>query len=338
MKFRAVALHLPDPEAYASYSDYLLKVSRELDSLSARVVLSEPSDEVELELKAVHAGAGASAFRRAWELLEGGYFTSVSIAPDCSSAELYRAAEFLFRVSLDLGPEYATMFALSIGEAPEGPYFPITRANSFGISFSLLYPSDLYGPLSEAEEPNAVLSHALSIVFRDAYSKVGETLSDLGDSVPFLGIDFSLSPWMEESAAKVVSLLARSPFMGPGTAAALREFNISLNEASEGMRKLGFNEVMLPMAEDDLLKEGALSLELKARDLAMLTPYCLAGLDMVVLPLSIRRSELAKLIADLIASGCVKGKTLGLRIILADAKPGEEIELGRFGKVPVMML
>lgn len=338
MKFRAVTMHLPHSDAYPSYSDLLLKVSERLGSLSYRVVLREPSDEVNLDLKAVHAGTGPSAFKRAWELLERGYFTSVSLNHDCSSAELYRTAEFLFSISQDLGPEYATMFGLSIGEVPESPYFPITRAESFGLSFSLLYPSDLYGPLTEAEEPSSVLSHALSIIYREAHSMVEETLSDFNEDLPFLGIDFSLSPWMEESVAEVISLLARTPFMGPGTAAAVSELNRKIDEASDGMRKIGFNEVMLPMAEDDLLKEAASSLEFRARDLAMLTPYCLAGLDMVVLPISIRRSELAKLIADLIASSCVKGRALGLRVILADAEPGEEIELKRFGKVPVMML
>ncbi len=334
MKFRSVTLHLKDPEDFPSYSDYLLSLSRRLSSMSARVVLSEPSDDVDIELKAVHSGSGTKAFQVAWELLKSGYFTSVSL----NSSELFRAADFLFRISEELGPEHATMFALSSVNPPEGPYFPVTVAESFGVSFSLLYPSDLYGALREVEEPQAVLRHALSMIFREAYSRVRETISDLGERVPFLGIDFSLSPWMEESSAEVVSLVARSPFMGPGTASAIAELNYAIEEASRGMRRLGFNELMLPMAEDNVLKELALRLELSARELALLTPYCLAGLDMVVLPLSVGREDLAKLICDVMTSGRVKGRALGVRVVLVDAEPGEEVSLGRFGKVPVMML
>lgn len=335
MKFRSVTLHLNDPEAFPSYSDYLLKLSDRLSSMSTRAVLSEPSDDVDLELKAVYSGRGSTAFQKAWELLKDGYFTSVSLS---NSAELPRAADFVSRVSEELGPEYSTMFALSSSDPPEGPYFPVTRAESFGVSFSLLYPSDLYGPLMEVEEPQEVLGHALSRVFRGAYSEARGAMSELGEEVPFLGLDFSLSPWMEESSARVVSLLARSPFLGPGTPSAIAELNSGIEEASRGMKKLGFNELMLPMAEDDLLKEAALSLEMTARDLALLIPYCLAGLDMVVLPISVNKGDLAKLIGDAMTSSRVKGKAVGVRVVLVDAEPGEEVDLGRFGRVPVMAL
>ncbi|ACB07801.1 protein of unknown function DUF711 [Candidatus Korarchaeum cryptofilum OPF8] len=335
MIFRAVTLHLNDPELYSSYSDYLTKLSSKLNSLSARVVLPKAYDEVSLDLKAAYSGRGSKAFEIAWNLLKSGYFTSISLSSDPS--EIYRASEFLFRISEELGPEYATMFALGSGEPPETPYFPLTKSENFGLSFSLLYPSDLYGALTEAEEPDLTLRYALSRVFGEAERRVEEAVGELGEAVPIIGIDFSLSPWMEESAAEVVSLVARSPFLGPGTPSALLEINEAILESSEGMRRIGFNETMLPMAEDDLLKELSLRLEMRARDLALLTPYCLAGLDMVLLPLSVGREDLAKLIRDVIASSRVKGRTIGLRIILADAEPGEQIELRRFGKVPVMM-
>jgi len=336
MIFRAVTLHLRDPELYSSYSDYLIKLSSKLNSLSSRVVLPRAYDEVDLDLKAVYSGEGSGAFKIAWDLLKEGYFTSISLSSD--SSEIYRASEFLFRVSEELGPEYATMFALGSGKPPETPYFPLTKSENFGLSFSLLYPSDLYGALIEAEEPYLTLRYALSRVFREATHRVERAIEELGEAIPILGIDFSLSPWMEESAAKVVSLVARSPFLSPGTPSALLEINEAIMESSEGMKRIGFNETMLPMAEDDLLKELSLKLEIRARDLALLTPYCLAGLDMVVLPLSVGRDDVAKLIRDLIASSRVKNRTIGLRMILVDAEPGDYFEFKRFGKVPVMML
>ncbi len=338
MKFRAIVLHVKDSEDYASYSDSLRRVANRLDAFTLRAVLREPSDEVDLELKAVYAGEGSKAFDKAWDLLSKGYFTSVSLGSDPYSAPLNHAAEFIARISEELGPEYNTMLAITTGTPPEGPYFPATRANGLGISASLLYPSDLYGALYEAEEPDAVIRHVMSLIFQQAEESLLQAMEEDGGDLPYLGIDFSLSPWMEESSAKVISLVARAPFLAPGTASAILEVNRAIREVSMGLKSIGFGEVMLPMAEDDLLKEMVLEGTLTARDLVSLTPYCVTGLDMVALPLSTPVRELAKLIGDVLAASSVKRNVLGVRIILVDAEPGEEVELGRFGKVPVMSL
>lgn len=333
VKFRAVTLHLRNPEEYPSYSDLLRKVSSRLGSFTTRAVSPEPSDTLDLDLKAVYSGEGLKGFDRAWDLLKSGYYTSVSLGTDPYGTHLSYAASFIRRVSRDLGPEYGTMLALTSEEPPEGPYFPASKSSSFGLSASLLYPSDLYGALYEAEEPDKNIRHVLSLIFFEASERFEEAVEK---EVPVLGIDHSLSPWMEESVAKAVSLMTRAPFLSPGTATSLLELNRAIGEASEGLKSLGFNEVMLPMAEDDLLKEMALEGSLTARDLVSLTPYCITGLDMVVLPESTSDRELAALIGDVLSSSYVKGKILGIRIILADGEPGEEVELGRFGRVPVM--
>ncbi len=333
MRFRALTLHVRDPEEYPSYSDLLEKVASILDSFTVRVVSPRPGDELDSDLKAVYSGEGLRGFDKAWELLKEGYFTSVSLGRDPYAAHLGYAASFIRRVSEELGPEYGTMLAVTSDPPPEGPYFPATRSTSLGLSASLLYPSDLYGALYEAEEPDTTVRHVLSLIFSEAYREFTEAV---GEQVPILGIDYSLSPWMDESSARVISLMARAPFMAPGTAKAILELNRSIEEVSMEFKPLGYNEVMLPMAEDDLLKEMALEGSLTARDLVSLTPYCITGLDMVVLPLSTPDREIAALIGDVLASSYVKKRVLGVRIILVDGEPGEEVELGRFGRVPVM--
>ncbi len=333
MRFRAVTLHVRDPEDYLSYSDLLKKVSSKLESFTTRVVSTKPGDELDLDLKAVYSGEGLEGFDKAWELLKGGYFTSVSLGRDPYAAHLGYAASFIRRVSEELGPEYGTMFAVTSDPPPEGPYFPASRSSSLGLSASLLYPSDLYGALYEAEEPDTTIRHVLSLIFSEAYEEFVDTV---GDEAPVLGMDYSLSPWMDESSAHVISLMARAPFMAPGTARAILELNRSIEEASKGLKPLGYNEVMLPMAEDDLLKQMALEGSLTATGLVSLTPYCITGLDMVILPRSTPDREIAALIGDVLASSYVKNRVLGVRIILVDGESGEEVELGRFGKVPVM--
>ena len=333
MRFRAVTLHVRSQEEYESYSDLLDKLYRRLDAFTRRVVMTEPID-VKEELKAVYAGEDPDGFERAFQLLKEGYFTSVNMGDDPFGANLIYAAEFLLRVSDDLGPEANTMVALTSGEPYETPYFPATKGSSFGFSASLLYPSDLYGALYEAEEPEMTLRSVVRVLFRQAHD---ELLKEIGSEAPYLGTDFSLSPWMEESSARVISLLARAEFLEPGTVSAILKMNEIISEGIQGLKALGFNEVMLPMAEDSLLMEMAAEGVLRVRDLLYLSSYCVTGLDMVVLP----RTEvriLAKLIGDVLTSGRVKNKVVGLRLIPVDEEPGEVIKLGRFGKVPVMEL
>jgi len=333
MRFRAITLHVRSEEEYASYSDLLNKLYRRLNAFTKRVVMTEPMD-VDVELKAVYSGFDMRGFDYAHDLLKEGYFTSISLGSEPYRANLLYAAEFLYRISEELGPEANTMLAFTSGEPYETPYFPATRGGSFGISASLLYPSDLYGALYEAEEPEMTLRSVMKFLFTQAER---ELLEELNEEAPFLGIDYSLSPWMEESSARVISLLARTDFLEPGTPSAILEMNEIIREASEGLKSLGFNEVMLPMAEDNLLMEMVLEGRLKVRDLAYLSSYCVTGLDMVVIPFG-DVTKLAKLIGDVLASGKVKGKVVGVRIIPVDGKPGEEVELGRFGRVPIMGL
>ncbi len=337
MKFRAVVLHVTDPESYSSYSDVLLRIANRLNASTSRVVLREPSDDVDVELKAVYAGEGIKGLNKAWELIKQGYFTSFSIGREPPSSLISQAVDLIYRISEEMGPEFNVMFALSSGEPSEGPYFPVTKSSSFGMSASLLYPSDLYGFLKDLEEPSGSLRQIMTILFQEAEKELILALEDEG-GIPYIGIDFSLSPWMEESSAKVVSMVSKSPFMEAGTASAILEINKAISDSSYNLKYTGFNEIMLPMAEDNLLKEMAYRGLLTARNLAYLTPYCVAGLDMVVLPLSTPRKEIAKLIRDVLAASQVKEKIIGVRIVMVDAKPGEMVDLKMFGKVPVMKL
>ncbi len=338
MKFRAVVLHITDPEYYTSYSDALQKISNRLNAFTSRVVLRKPLDDVDVELKAVYSGEGINGLNTAWELLNKGYFTSVSLGKSLYGQVLDQAVDLIYRTAEELGPEFNVRLAFSSGEPPEGPYFPATMSSSFGMSASLLYPSDLYKFLQDSEEPSAALRQIMSILFQKAEKDVLLTLREEEEKIPYIGMDFSLSPWMEESAAKVVSMVSKAPFMASGTASAILEINRAIMNSSYNLKYTGFNEIMLPMAEDNLLKEMAYKGLLTARDLSYLTPYCVAGLDMVVLPLSTPRKEVAKLIEDVLAASWVKRKVLGIRIILVDAEPGEMVDLKMFGKIPIMKL
>jgi len=239
-------------------------------------------------------------------------------------------ARVFYELPAKAGWVAGSRFAVSFGEPPVTPYFPATRSGGEGLSISLLYPGYLLSMLERGYPP------------QDIFLKLGAEVNALvlealrGTPVPLIGVDYSLSPWMEESVARVVESISGAAFGSPGTLAAVHELNNLIRLCASAGASTGFNEVMLPVAEDNRLKELADGGLLGLRDLVSYTSVCVAGLDMVALPSSIDYNVLRGLLRDLNAIHAVKGKTLGLRLVLVDAEPGVSVELGFFGKVPVL--
>ncbi|ABL77846.1 DUF711 family protein [Thermofilum pendens] len=217
-------------------------------------------------------------------------------------------------------PLMAARYAVSFGGFIQTPYFPATATSVEGVSLSLLYPKFL------SENP---------------LSKVSETFSGLAaraeKTLPgFLGIDFSLSPWEDESVALLVEKVSGTTLGSPGTIRAIRELNRRINLLAHEARAVGYNEVMLPLAEDNRLKELAKTGQLRFSHLLNYASYCVAGLDMVVIPDTTEDKVLENILLDLSEIQKLKGRILGLRLILAPAEEGDEVEVGFFGKIPVI--
>ncbi|AAL63984.1 DUF711 family protein [Pyrobaculum aerophilum] len=204
------------------------------------------------------------------------------------------------------------------GAVYNSPYFPASITTKKGISISLLYPNDLNNiddverALKKGEE---IGRHIASII-----------------GVEFLGVDGSLSPWGEESVAKAVERLFGVRLGEPGSHYAIRKLNNAIEEAR--VKKVGFNEVMLPLAEDEelkrLVKNGALNLD----KFISYTSVCIPGLDMA--PIRIKDWELLKrALYDLAAIAETKGRPIGVRIFPVDA---EEYYIEGFGPTPALLL
>ncbi len=257
-------------------------------------------------------------------------FVGISIpSPEPSLAPA--ALEVLTQVFNSLGPLGLTRLAFGLGGLVETPYFPATHSTREGISLSVLYAADLdeaakEGGLGRVEE------RMVSIVTRAA--EFGRSVSS-DANVRFLGIDPSLSPWMEESVARLVETLTGEEFGGPGTYWAVWWLNSRLSSLGSRTPTIGFSEVMLPVAEDDRLKELASRARLRLRELVGLSTVCVAGVDMVVLPLS-EPARLARIMSDIFAAAMSKGRPMGVRLILAEARPGDWVDIDKFGSVPVL--
>ncbi len=214
-----------------------------------------------------------------------------------------------------------TRFAVSFGKLYTTPYFPATTSEKEGVTASLLY-TELY-----RNNP-----HNIDVVKEKLYmtaSILKEAFSD------FIGIDYSLSPWMDYSVAEVVEMKSGVQFTLPGTIEAIININREISTIAAHMG-IGYNEIMLPLGEDNRLKELALAGQLRFSHLLNYTSYCVAGLDMVPIPDTTDQSIIEGILRDLEAIHRRKGKTLGMRIIPVGAEEGEEVDLGIFGRVPVL--
>lgn len=234
----------------------------------------------------------------------------------------------LRRIAVEAGPDACTRFALAYGGPPETPYFPDCASRRQGVSACLRYAGDLQGVGVDT------LKESVRQVLGRVSFKLEEACRSLG--VRYVGLDASLSPWMDESVARIIENISGSIFGGPGTLSSIYLINRLIEEFSAEFRLTGFNEVMLPLAEDSRLIELAEKRLITASTLTSLISVSVSGLDMVALPLSLDYPALSNLLRDAFTLAYRKQKPIGVRLILADLEPYEYLELQRFTMIPVV--
>lgn len=240
----------------------------------------------------------------------------------------------LKQITESAGPEACSRFAIAFGDQPETPYFPDAASERKGFSISARYVPEVNEGLASSGFEGAKKSIETILLALQREARTASASSGLR----YLGLDPSISPWMDESIARVICRLMGDEFGNVGTYHAVHRLNSALMKASNSIRTIGFREIMLPLAEDDELKRLASTGKIDIKLLVSLISVCVAGLDMVVLPLSTPDRKLVELLLDVFSIAQRRNKALGIRLILADAKPGEWMKLGRFGSVPVMSI
>ncbi len=236
-----------------------------------------------------------------------------------------KASKLIHHVA-DIDPVYATRIAIAYHKEPlETPYFPdSTSSGKEGAGIAFLYPKYIVSRIEKG----------LDNAFKDLETEISNVIKLLEDRVPRLIIDYSLSPWMDESVVKLLSLMGFE-LGSPGFNYGVWILNDRISRMAEKLGYAGgFNEVMLPYAEDSLLIDAGRKGLLRARDLLLYSSTCVAGPDMIVVPMD--RERLAGFILDVYALWLVKKRPLANRIIPVDGKPGDRVSLGKFGDVYVI--
>lgn len=227
------------------------------------------------------------------------------------------------------GEEACTRFAISFGGQPETAYFPDTAAKNFGFSLSLRYVNDVLNKLGSEKNLPDIIESIVKPIQNEALR------AQKYANMKFLGIDLSLSPWMKESVLKLIEEIEEITRVSPGFYTSIWKLNEAIMNARR-IKKIGFNEVMLPVAEDSLLKEYFASERMTITELIGAISVCVAGLDMVAVSTNLKNETVEKLVLDSISISKARKKRIGIRLILTNSKAGGEIKLAKFGKVPVI--
>ena len=264
------------------------------------------------------------------DIVSRGYYFSIYGISRNPQEYSYTISHLIHRIAEE-NPIYATQVSIAYHHNPlETPYFPdSTSSGELGIGFSFLYPNIMKSILEETESLTYTVEK-LENMFR----KTINDIRHLGLGKHRFGIDYSVSPWMEKSVVALIEALGYE--LGkPGFNYGVQLVNNVIQELTKRIGyAIGYNEVMLPYAEDSLLIDAGKYQRIRARDLLLYTSTCVAGPDMIVVPAE--KDLLRKFLLDTYSMWRLKQKPLSARIIPVDVLPGDKIDLGKFGKVYVL--
>ncbi len=210
------------------------------------------------------------------------------------------------------------------------PYFPsgASLTNELCMMAALLYPKFL----SEHLRKGIGLEDAI----RRAYSLVADSLERvaLETGVPFVGVDLSISPWIKDSVVDLLELIDENHrFIGP-TFNSLVRTNLAIKKVASEVRSVGFNEVMLPLAEDERLKELVLKGLVRMRDFIAFAIVCVAGVDMIPIP-GHDQDFIRSILSEALSVALIKERPMGIRLIAVDGSPGDNIKLWNSLSAPI---
>ncbi len=264
------------------------------------------------------------------DIVSKGYYLSLYRVWEKPLEYSVKASEIIHYIA-DENPVYATRLAIAFHEELlETPYFPDSMSSGvFGLGLSFLYPDTIIEYYRIHDSLEGFTEYMASVV-----NDINNLLKKLyGRNVRII-YDYSISPWMENSVVKLLSIMGYK-LLEPGFNYGVMVLNNMIREMVEKIGySSGFNEVMLPYAEDSSLVEAGGERRIRARDLLLYSISCVAGPDMIVVPGDV--VKLSRYILDTYSVWRVKKRPLALRIIPVSADPGVEVELGKFGKVYVI--
>lgn len=258
-------------------------------------------------------------------------------------------------INLQAVPRIAE-FILQIGEVPVNnfrvgvsssetlsPFFPFTCAKN---DAEFVIGLELVGYITELVRANSRLD--LSALRELIMSKLTDELEHIqkacmkfadASNVAFGGMDISLAPYpypLEDQS--IVSLIEELGKIARSRGESVYEFGSSgthfLNTyitdilkyivSSTTIKTVGFNGVMYSVLEDTYLSKRYAEDSFDINFLKLLSTTCGCGVDMIPLPGDTQNSTISGIVLDVLATGLVLHKPLGVRVLPIRGLRGNE--------------
>jgi uncharacterized protein len=228
---------------------------------------------------------------------------------------------------------------------PNGPFFPSAYHQSgnppaFAIGMEC---ADEILSIFQTSQTLPQARQQLITHFETAAEVISTAIDPLLEDFPleFAGFDFSCAPYPQSwcSAGGALEALGIQQLGDHGSVAASAFLAESLKLGN--WKKAGFNGLMLPVLEDNILAQRAAEGTLSIKDLLLFSCVCGTGLDTVPLPGESSPQALAALLLDVAALSLRLNKPLTARLMPIPGKKAGDLvafDFEFFAKGKVMAL
>ncbi|MBI9048167.1 MAG: DUF711 family protein [Anaerolineaceae bacterium] len=230
-----------------------------------------------------------------------------------------RAAEIIYKAK-SITPDGFTnlRYAALANVPPEIPFFPSAyhqgASPAFAIAVECADEAVLaFGQAQSLHEARANLLTRL----QSAADKMQNIINQLANAldIPFMGFDFSLAPFPEDSCSlgKALETLGIARIGESGSLAAAAFIADTLDQGT--WLRSGFNGLMMPVLEDSILAKRSIEQTLTLKDLLLYSAVCGIGLDTVPLPGDCSQETIYAILLDVAALAIRLNKPLTARLM-----------------------
>lgn len=261
-------------------------------------------------------------------------FLTMSIADKkggINTSHLRTCAEVIKRVAdVDNNGFGNLRFAALANCQPFTPFFPTAYGETGASAFALAMEcaDNALTAFTKAETIQAGCTQ-LQSEFEGMAMSIETVIDSTHSSTPFSfkGFDFSLAPYPEDwcSFGKALESMGVPTIGSAGSVAAAAILAAALDEGK--WRKAGFNGLMMPILEDNVLASRSAAGVLSVYDVLQYSSVCGTGLDTVPLPGDITPEQISALLLDIAALSLRLDKSLTARLMPIPGKSaGDDID------------
>ena len=256
---------------------------------------------------------------------------SITASDQISLQDIHSSARVIKHISSLTENGFSNLrFAALAKVAPFTPFFPAAYGAPGELAYALAMEcaDSAIAAFQAASDIRSGCQNLLA-EFEKKAVEIETILAPLDEegNLQFKGFDFSLAPYPEEwcSFGKALECMGVAAIGSAGSLAAASILASTLDQGT--WRKTGFNGLMMPILEDNILAQRSGDGILSVYDVLQYSSVCGTGLDTVPLPGDISPQKIAALLLDIAALALRLDKPLTARLMPIPGKAaGEEIE------------